>query len=210
MPNIPSDSLSAQRVGHIPTPTSTADVDGSRTARARQCRRWNAKRDHQVMAGKARAAQFTREHQSTAGLASQAAHFARFRAGHGSPPLCAEWVRDYVTPAMIHGPLSQPPPEPLQRIIFDTWLAGVPYVVSYWLFQPQEGEDNAPLSPGSLFEPPEALSAHVWEEREAGWFVCAGCALAATCPGCAPTTWDIPLLAHLPPICCARHAPHRC
>lgn len=167
-----------------------------------RCQAWNADRAHQVMAGKARAKQFTTAHQSAAGVASFAAFAARFRAEHGSPPLNGQWVARYVTSEQVRGPMGIALPAPLQAIVHAAWCAGLPYGIDYWLDDPDSPSLRAvPL--GSLFDP--AFGGHVWLARENGWAMCQDCALAAYCPFCQPG-WDTdPILGRLPHLACDRH-----
>jgi hypothetical protein len=167
-----------------------------------RCRAWNADRAHQVAAGKARARAFTPAHQSAAGLASYAAFSARFRADHGSPPLNGDWVRRYVAPDQIRGPLGAALPAPLQQIIFAGWCAGIPYGIAYWFDDP-DAVDLRSVPAGSLFDPDFAT--HQWVAREPGWVMCALCYLAAICPACLPGGADNAILARLPQVVCAGH-----
>jgi hypothetical protein len=166
-----------------------------------QCRHWNADRAHQVMAGKARARQFTPEYQSAAGQASYTAFSVRMRAQHGSPQLWPEAAAKYIAPAEIqfYG-LTLPPP--LQRIIHAAWCAGHGEPVTYWLDDPNEFATRYPL--GSLFDP--TMAGHQWTETEPGWHMCANCFIAAFCPICLPGWEQDRVLSCLPQLCCAPHA----
>ena len=103
--------------------------------RMRQVEAWNADHAHQVLAGQARAQEFTSEYQQQAGHASFAAFSARWRAEQGLGPLDAEAVRRYVTPDMIRH-LSRPVPPPLQQRIYRAWCAGYLYGVGRWFANP--------------------------------------------------------------------------
>jgi hypothetical protein len=146
---------------------------------------------------------FTLTYQSAAGLASFAAFSARFRADHGSPPLNGEWVRRYVAPDQIRGPLGAALPAPLQRIIFAGWCAGIPYGITYWLDDP-DSVDLRETPVGSLFDPD--FAAHQWVAREPGWAMCALCYLAAICPACLPHWADDAILCRLPQVVCKGHS----
>lgn len=117
----------------------------ARDRRVAQCQQWNTDASHQVLAGKARAAQFTPESQAAAGHASFEAFSARWRAAQGASPLFAEAVRKYVLPAMIRGPLGQPLPPDLQEEIWRAWCAGNPYGVEVWF------SDDPPPDPNGLW-----------------------------------------------------------
>ena len=110
-----------------------------------QCRVWNADRDHQAQAGKARAAQFTLASQSQAGHASFAAFSARWRAEQGLAPLAAEDVRRYLTPADIRL-LGQPLTPQLQAAIYHAWCAGQLWHVTAWL-----SDEDPPPDPHGLW-----------------------------------------------------------
>jgi hypothetical protein len=168
-----------------------------------RCRAWNADQAHQVAAGKARARTFTLAHQSAAGLASYAAFSARFRADHGSPPLNGDWVRRYVAPDQIRGPLGAALPAPLQQIIFAGWCAGIPYGTAYWFDDPDAGDLRA-VPVGSLFDPD--FAAHQWVACEPGWAMCSLCYLAAICPACLPDWAADAILARLPQVVCKGHS----
>ncbi|SRR5579875_3310686 len=99
--------------------------------RVHQVKRWNRDRAHQVMAGKARARQFTHEYQSVAGLASFSAFSARWRAVQGIAPLYAEDARRYLTPEMIRD-LGRPLPVEMTTIILQAWRQGMLYGVPWW------------------------------------------------------------------------------
>jgi hypothetical protein len=171
--------------------------------RSSRCRVWNADRAHQVAAGQARARAFTHAYQSAAGLASYAAFSARFRADHGSPPLNGDWVRRYVEPDQIRGPLGAALPLPLQEIIHAGWSAGIAYGIHYWLDDPDDADLRA-VPVGSLFDP--EFAAHQWIATAPGWAMCQQCYLAAICPDCLPGWQDDAILARLPQVVCSTHS----
>ena len=100
--------------------------------RAMQCREWNADHQHQVLAGQARAQQFTPEYQAAAGHASFAAFSARWRAQQGLCPLSVNDLLRYVTPADICA-LGDPLPPHLQDAMYIAWASGDPRDVYQWL-----------------------------------------------------------------------------
>ncbi len=160
--------------------------------RRAQCCAWNADRQHQVMAGRARAHAFTRDYQSAAGHASFAAFSARMRAGNGSPQLFPEAAAKYVAPEQI-GSYVGPLPSELQQIIHAAWAAGNGWGIDHWLGEPL----------GSLFAPED--DTHTWQVFAPGWVVCSVCFLAAFCPACFPTWPDDPILPRLPQVLCQAH-----
>ncbi len=165
--------------------------------RRAQCRAWNADRQHQVMAGRARAQAFTRDHQSAAGHASFAAFSARMRAANGSPQLFPEAAARYVDPERI-GSCFGPLPSELQQIIHAAWAAGNGWGIDHWLGEPG---DALPL--GSLFAPGD--DTHTWQVFVPGWVVCCVCFLAGICPLCLPQWPDDPILPRLPQVLCQAH-----
>ncbi|HET9751314.1 MAG TPA: hypothetical protein VFP52_00065, partial [Myxococcales bacterium] len=110
-----------------------------------QCRGWNADPQHQVMAGQARARQFTPASQQQAGFASWDAFSARWRAAGGLAPLSADAVRKYVTPDLIRGVCGLSLAPELQADIYRAWCAGQLAHVVAWL----AGE--APPDPDGLW-----------------------------------------------------------
>jgi hypothetical protein len=94
-----------------------------RERRMAQVQGWNADVAHQHLAGKGRAAQFTRESQA-----------------QGLPPLRTEAVCRYVTPDMIRDPLGRPLPAELQQRIFRAWCAGFLFGVLRWVYEPAWAE----------------------------------------------------------------------
>jgi hypothetical protein len=119
-----------------------------RVLRQLQCLGWNTDHDHQVLAGQARAQQFTPEYQQAAAFASWAAFSARWRASQGLGPLSAEAVRKYLTPEQIRGPLGLPLRPDLQATIYRAWRAGELRHVAAWL------GDDPPPDPDGLWAAP--------------------------------------------------------
>jgi hypothetical protein len=120
----------------LPTPMS--DERGSR------CRQWNAEHAHQVAAGKARAAQMSREECIAFGYAAFDAFSARFRALQGLPPLSASAAIRYLTPEHIRR-LGMPLAATLAESIYQAWCVGQFFPVSAWL------DDTPPPDPTGLW-----------------------------------------------------------
>ncbi|GEM_PF-6218757 len=133
-PTVPQQGVLSDLAGR--TRSMLQQIQAAQSAR---CRQWNADHQHQVEAGKARAQQFTHESQSRAAFARNEQLFARFRAEQGLPPLSAEAVQKYVTPAMIRSICGLPIPSELQQQIHRAWCAGCPYGVAKWLNDPTFG-----------------------------------------------------------------------
>ena len=108
--------------------------------RAEQCRTWNARRAHQVAAGKARAAQMTLEERAKGGYHSSAKQGAQWRAQQGLPPRKvsdALWLSPDDVRAITGETLA---PETKQRIL-RAWRAGVLLGVGYWLRFPSWADE---------------------------------------------------------------------
>ncbi len=110
-----------------------------------QCQGWNADHTHQVLAGKARAQQFTPDYQQTAGFASWEAFSARWRASGGLAPLSADAARKYVIPDLIRGACGLAVPPDLQQTIYRAWCAGLLCHVTAWQ------SDDPPPEPEGLW-----------------------------------------------------------
>ena len=100
--------------------------------RAEQCRAWNARRAHQVAAGKARAAQMTPEERAKGGYHSSAKQRAQWRAQQGLPP---RRVSDgmWLTPEDVRTITGETLAPEAKRRILRAWRAGVLLAVGYWL-----------------------------------------------------------------------------
>lgn len=108
--------------------------------RADQCRAWNARRAHQVAAGKARAAQMTPEERAKGGYHSSAKQGAQWRAQQGLPPRKvsdALWLSPDDVRSITGETLA---PETKQRIL-RAWRAGVLLGVGYWLRFPSWADE---------------------------------------------------------------------
>ena len=101
--------------------------------RAMQCPEWNADHQHQVLAGQARAQQFTPDYQAAAGHASFDAFSARWRAQQGLCPLSVNHLLLYVAPSDICGPLGQWLSPHVQEAVYAAWAAGDPRSVDMLL-----------------------------------------------------------------------------
>jgi hypothetical protein len=166
-----------------------------------QCQQWNADSLHQVMAGRARARQFTHAYQSACGQAAQTAFMARWRAANGLPPPSAEAVRTYVTSDMIRHP-TRPISPIMQHSIYDSWCAGVLYGVGYWIGYDDE-EQPAPAAPMTT----HCTSTHLWSASLiAGVFLCLLCDTVGICAACALEDPQVELAEiDLVTIDCAEH-----
>jgi hypothetical protein len=97
--------------------------------RIHQCARWNADRDHQSAAGKAR----------------WVATVARWWAACGSAPLTIESPQKYVTPDDIRGPGRLELSPALRDDIYRAWCAGYLLPVAAWF------SDEPPPDPDGLW-----------------------------------------------------------
>lgn len=108
--------------------------------RAEQCRAWNARRAHQVAAGKARAAQMTPEERTKGGYHSSAKQGAQWRAQQGLPP---RRVSDalWLTPEDVRTITGETLAPETKRRILRAWRAGVLLAVGYWLRFPSWADE---------------------------------------------------------------------
>ena len=109
-----------------------------------RCQGWNADRTHQVLAGKARAQQFTTAYQQAAGHAAWDAFSARWRALQDLAPLSAQAGRKYLTPDLICGSLGLELQPALQQSIYQARCAAYLRHVTAWQ------SNDPPPDPNSL------------------------------------------------------------